>query len=411
MQTMAGLDVQKIRKDFPVLSQKMNGKPLVYLDNGATTQKPLQVIERMDAFMKNEYATVHRGVYMFSQMATEECEQAREKCRKFLSAKRSTEIIFTSGTTAAINLVAAGYGRKFLKAGDEIIISAIEHHANIVPWQMLREEKGIALKVIPVNDRGELVMDEYKKLLSDKTKLVAVGHVSNALGTIHPIQEVIRSGHQAGAKVLIDGAQGVSHLKVDVQALDADFYAFSGHKMYGPTGIGVLYAKQEILEAMDPYQTGGDMIESVTFEKTTFAKPPHKFEAGTPPIVETVGLGQAVDYLQNLGFDKIEAYEHELLLEATRKLSEVEGLRIIGTAAHKAAVISFVLGDIHPHDIGTILDQEGIAIRTGHHCSQPTMKRFNVPATARASFSFYNTKAEIDVLVKALRKVKEVFAS
>lgn len=408
---MASFDVQKIRKDFPVLAQKMNGKALVYLDNAATTQKPLQVINRMDAFMKNEYATIHRGVYMFSQMATEECEQTREKCRKFINSRKVSEIIFTSGTTESINLVAAGWGRKFLKAGDEIIVSQIEHHANIVPWQMLRDEKGIVLKVIPVNDRGELILEEYKKLLTSRTKLVSVGHVSNALGTIHPIEEIIKLAHQAGAKVLIDGAQAISHVKADVQALDCDFYAFSGHKMYGPTGIGVLYGKQEILEAMDPYQTGGDMIESVTFEKTTFAKPPHKFEAGTPAIIEMVGLGPAIDYLQNLGFDKIEAYENELLQEATKKLLEIEGLRIMGTAARKAAVISFVLGDIHPHDIGTILDQEGVAIRTGHHCSQTTMKRYNLPATARASFSFYNTREEIDVLVKALRKVKEVFAS
>ncbi len=408
---MAAFDAQKIRKDFPVLGQKMNGKPLVYLDNAATTQKPLQVINRMDAFMKNEYATVHRGVYMFSQMATEECEQAREKCRKFINARKVSEIIFTSGTTESINLAAAGWGRKFLKAGDEIIVSQIEHHANIVPWQMLRDEKGVVLKVIPVNDRGELILEDYKKLLSSKTKLVAVGHVSNALGTIHPVEEIIKLAHQAGAKVLIDGAQAISHLKVDVQALDCDFYAFSGHKMYGPTGIGILYGKQEILAVMDPYQTGGDMIESVTFEKTTFAKPPHKFEAGTPAIVEMVGLGQAIDYLLSIGFDKIEAYENELLQEASKKLLEIEGLKIIGTAARKASVISFTLCDIHPHDIGTILDQEGVAIRTGHHCSQTTMKRFNVPATARASFSFYNTREEIDALVKALKKVKEVFAS
>ncbi len=409
MLTMKPLDVQKIRKDFPVLAKTMNGKPLVYLDNAATTQKPVQVIERMDHFYRNEYATVHRGVYTLSQNSTWECDLVREKTRKFLNAKQVTEIIFTRGTTESINLIAHGWGRKFLKPGDEIILTEIEHHANIVPWQIVAGEKGAKIRVIPVNDRGELILEEYKKLLNPRTKMVAVGHISNALGTIHPVAEIIKLAHAAGALVSIDGAQGASHTKVDVQAMDCDFYSFSGHKAYGPTGIGVLYAKQALLEAMDPYQSGGEMIQIVSFEKTTYAKPPFKFEAGTPAIVETVGLGPALDYLTNLGFDRIEAHEQELLAEATKKLSAVPGLKIIGTAARKAAVVSFELENIHPHDIGTILDQEGIAIRTGHHCSQTTMKRFKVPATARASFSFYNTKQEIDVLVSGLHKVREMF--
>ena len=409
MLTMQPLDVKKIRKDFPVLAREMNGHPLVYLDNAATAQKPLSVIRRIDDFYRNEYATVHRGVYTLSQNSTWECEQVREKCREFLNAPRAAEIIFTKGTTEAVNLVAAGYGRKFLKAGDEIIISAIEHHANLVPWQQLAFEKGAVLKVIPANDRGELLMEEYKKILSEQTKIVAVNHVSNALGTINPIREMIRLARQAGAVVLIDGAQGASHLKVDVQALDCDFYCFSGHKLYGPTGVGVLYGKLEHLEAMDPYQFGGEMIETVTFEKTTFAKPPLKFEAGTPPIAQIVGLGPALDYLQDLGFDRIEAYEHELLLEATRRLSRIEGLKIIGTAAQKTAIVSFTLEGIHPHDIGTILDRQGIAVRTGHHCAQPVMQRFRVPATARASFAFYNRKEEIEALVRGIETVKKIF--
>ena len=405
---MQPLDIQKIRKDFPVLSQEMNGHPLVYLDNAATTQKPFSVIERVHDFYRKEYATVHRGVYTLSQNSTWECDQVRLKCREFLNAKKAGEIIFVKGATEAINLAAAGYGRKFLKKGDEILISGLEHHANLVPWQQLALEKGLVLKVIPLNDRGELLMEEYKKLLSGRTKIVAVTHVSNALGTIVPIQEIIALAHQAGAVVLIDGAQGVAHQKVDVQELDCDFYCFSGHKIYGPTGVGVLYAKAEHLEAMDPYQCGGEMIETVTFEKTTFAKPPLKFEAGTPPIVQIIGLGPALEYVQDLGFERIEAYDQELLQTATRKLSEVEGLKIIGTAAHKVAVVSFVLEGIHPHDVGTILDQRGIAVRTGHHCAQPVMQRFQVPATVRASFSFYNTKEEIDRLVEGLSFVHKV---
>ena len=404
------LDTQKIRKDFPVLAQKMNGKPLVYLDNAATTQKPAVVIDRMTRFMRDEYATIHRGVYTLSQKATQACDDVRDQVRNFLGARKSSEIIFTRGATESINLVASSYARKFLKAGDEILLSEIEHHANIVPWQMLAQEKGLVLKVAPVNDQGEIIIEEYKKKLSGKTKMAAFGHVSNALGTIHPAVELTKLAHAAGAIVLIDGAQAVSHLKVNVQAIGCDFYVFSGHKLYGPTGIGVLYGRKELLDQMDPYQGGGDMIESVTFEKTTFAKTPAKFEAGTPAFVEVIGLGEAIKYLESIGFDAIEAHEKKLLDEATKKISALPGLTIIGTARQKAAVISFVLDYAHPHDIGTILDQEGIAIRTGHHCAQPTMARFKVPATARASFGIYNTSDEIDALVQSIGRVKEMFS-
>lgn len=403
------LDVTQIRKDFPILSSKMNGHSLVYLDNAASTQKPQTVIDRLSKFYRDEYATVSRGVYDLSQSATAECNQVREQCRELLNAPSLEEIVFVRGATEAINLVAAAYGRKFLQAGDEIIISTIEHHANIVPWKRLSEEKGLSLKIIPVNDQGELILEEYKKLLNDKTKLVGIGHVSNALGTINPVKEIIQLAHLAGAVVLVDGAQAVPHMKVDVQDLDCDFYCFSGHKLYGPTGVGVLYGKSEHLEAMDPYQGGGEMIREVTFEKISYAQPPQKFEAGTIAFAQVVGLGSAIEYIQKIGFDRIEAYEQKLLAEAIEKLSQIEGLRFIGTAKNKAAVISFELKDIHPHDIGTILDQQGIAIRTGHHCAQPTMQRFNVPATARASFAFYNTIEEIDALVKGLEKVKKVF--
>ncbi len=402
-------NAEKARRDFPMLSSKMNGHPLVYLDNAATTQKPRAVIERMDHFLKHEYATVHRGIYTFSQESTKQCDLAREKCRAFLGAEKASEIIFVRGATEAINLVASSYGRKFLKKDDEILITAIEHHSNIVPWQMLCEEKGLKLKVAPVNDRGELDMEEFKRLLSPRTYLVAVGHVSNALGTVHPVREIVKLAHHAGAVVLIDGAQGVPHFKVDVRELDCDFYCFSGHKIYGPTGIGVLYAKQKHLEAMDPYQYGGDMIETVSFEKTTFAKPPAKFEAGTPAIAEIVGLGAALDYLNELGLANIEAYELELLRYATEKLSAIPGLKILGTAEDKASLISFVFDAIHPHDVGTVLNEEGIAVRAGHHCAMPTMKRFNVPATTRASFAFYNTKEDVDALVRGIEKVLEVF--
>lgn len=403
------LDVAKIRKDFPILGQHMNGKPLVYLDNAATTQKPRQVLEKMEIFYRTEYANIHRGVYTLSQKATDACENARERCREFLNASRPEEIIFVRGATEAVNLVATGYGEKFLNAGDEIVISVLEHHANIVPWQQLCERKGMKLCVAGMNEKGEILMAEYQKLLNSNTKLVALTQVSNALGTINPVTEMTKLAHEAGAVVLIDGAQAVPHLKVDVRAIGADFYCFSGHKVYGPSGIGVLYGRYDLLEKMNPYQFGGEMIESVTFEKTTFAKLPAKFEAGTPAIAEIVGLGGAIDYVENLGLDRIDAYEHELLLEATKKLSAIPGLRIIGTAAHKSAVVSFELDGVHPHDIGSILDQDGIAIRTGHHCAQPLMNRLKVPATARASFSFYNTKDEIDVLVRGIENVKKVF--
>jgi cysteine desulfurase/selenocysteine lyase len=409
MAVSSALDVQKIRQDFPLLKREMNGKSLVYLDNAATSQKPFMVINRISDFYKNEYATVHRGVYALSQDSTIECELVRQKCREFLNAAHKEEIIFVKGATEAINLLATSYGRKFLKKGDEVIISTIEHHANIVPWQQVCFEKEAALKVIPVNDRGEIILEEYKKLLNPKTKIVAVGHISNALGTIHPVREMIEMAHAQGAIVLVDGAQSAAHLPIDVRALDCDFYCFSSHKVYGPTGVGVLYGKKELLERMSPYQFGGDMIEQVSFEQTTFAKIPAKFEAGTPAIAEIVGLGAALHYVEKIGFDKIMPYEHELLEYATKKLQTINGLTIIGTAAKKASVISFVMNNIHPHDIGTILDQEGIAIRAGHHCAQPTMKRFGVAATARASFAFYNTKEEIDTLVKGLHKAEEIF--
>lgn len=404
------INIDQVRKDFPILNTQMNGKPLVYLDNAASTQKPQTVIDRIAKFYRDEYATVSRGVYALSQQATIECAQVREKCRALLNAAKSEEIIFVRGATEGINLIASAYGEKFLKPGDEVIVSHIEHHANFVPWQQLCKKSGATFKVIPVNDSGELLLDEYKKLLTDKTKIVAVGQVSNALGTINPIKEIISLAHGVGAVTVIDGAQGIPHLRTDVQDLDADFYVFSGHKIFAPTGVGVLYGKEKLLAVMDPYQCGGEMVQSVTIEETTFAQAPQKFEAGTTAFAQIIGLGAALDYVNKIGLENIAAYEHELLLEATQKLEAVEGLRIIGTAANKASVISFELKDIHPHDIGTIVDQEGVAIRTGHHCAQPTMKRFGVPATARASFCFYNTKEEIDALVAAIEKVKQVFS-
>ena len=402
-------DVHKIRKDFPMLESQMNGHPLVYLDNAATTQKPRAVIDRMSSFLKNEYATIHRGVYTFSQESTRECDLVREKCREFLNAAKTSEIIFVRGATEAINLVAAGYGAKFLKEKDEIIVSEIEHHSNIVPWQQLALKKGLVLKVIPVLDNGELDMDAFKKLLGSRTKLVAVTHVSNALGTVNPIREMIRLTHEAGAVILIDGAQGAPHLPVDVRELDCDFYCFSGHKIYGPTGVGVLYGKEKILEAMDPYQFGGDMIETVSFEKTTFAKLPAKFEAGTPAIAEIIGLGAAIDYLKKIGFEELGRHEEELLEYGTKALLSINGVKIIGTAPKKASLISFEVRGFHPHDVGTVLNEEGIAVRVGHHCAQPTMKHFHVPATTRASFAFYNTKEEVDALVVGLKKVIKIF--
>ena len=407
----ARLEVHQVRKDFPILSQKMAGHPLVYLDNAATTQKPRTVIDRMDRFLRTENANIHRGVYFLSEEATRCCDEARSKIKRFLNASKDSEIIFVRGATEAINLVAAGFGRKFLKKGDEIVVSAIEHHSNIVPWQALCQEKGLILRVIPVNDRGELDLEAYEKLLGARTYLVAITHVSNALGTVNPVKEMIKMAHHAGAYVLLDGAQSAPHRKIDVQDLDCDFFCFSGHKIYGPTGIGVLYGKEKHLLAMDPYQYGGNMIETVSFEKTTYAKPPHKFEAGTPAIAEIVGLGEAVDYVESLGFQAIEFEEKELLEYATQKLSQIPDLRIVGTAEVKESLVSFVLKEVHPHDVGTVLGQYGIAVRAGHHCAMPVMKRFAIPATTRASFSFYNTKEEVDSLVKGILKVKELFKS
>ena len=406
----AGFDVERIREDFPVLKQTIHGKPLVYLDNAATAQKPYAVIEAIRKFHEVDCANIHRGVHELSQRSTAAYEGTRAKMKRFLNARSKSELIFVRGTTEGINLVASSWGHKNVREGDEIIISAMEHHSNIVPWQMVCEATGAKLRVIPINDRGELILEEYARLLNPRTKMVAVTHVSNALGTINPVAEIIAMANRAGALALIDGAQAAPHLKVDVQALDADFYALSGHKMVGPTGIGILYGKSKLLNAMPPYQGGGDMIKTVTFEKTTYADLPYKFEAGTPNIAGGIGLGAAVDYLSHIGLDRIAAYEHELLVYGTQALEQIPGLRMIGTAREKAAVLSFVIEGIHPHDIGTVLDRMGIAVRTGHHCAQPVMDRFGVPATTRASLAFYNTVQEIDALAAGLRKVKEVFA-
>jgi cysteine desulfurase/selenocysteine lyase len=406
----AGFDVEKVRAEFPVLKQKVHGKPLVYLDNAATSQKPQAVIDAVRKFYEVDCANIHRGVHELSQRSTAAYEQTRVKVKQFLNVRSKNELIFVRGATEGINLVASSWGRKCVKAGDEIVISAMEHHSNIVPWQILCEEKGAMLRVIPIDDRGELLMDEYVKLLGPRTRMVAVTHVSNALGTINPVREIIDLAHRAGALALIDGAQAVPHMKVDVQALDADFYAFSGHKLFGPTGSGMLYGRTKLLNAMPPYQGGGDMIRTVTFEKTTYNDLPYKFEAGTPNIAGGIGLGAAVDYVNRIGLDKIAAYEHELLVYGTAALSEIPGLRLIGTAREKAAVLSFVMEGVHPHDIGTVLDRMGIAVRTGHHCAQPVMDRFGIPATTRASLAFYNTPAEIDDLAAGLKKVKEMFA-
>lgn len=403
-------DVDQIRADFPVLSQQVNGKPLVYLDNAATTQKPRQVIERVRQFDTEEYGTVRRGAYKLCERATQMFEDVRQKTADLFGAASHKEIIFTSGTTQAINLVAYSFGKQFVKAGDEIIISNIEHHANTVPWQVLCEERGAHLKVIPVNDRGELIMEEYQKLLSPKTRMVAVNHVSNALGTVNPVKEIIRLAHEAGAKVLIDGAQSTPHMKIDVQELDCDFYTFSGHKMYAPSGVGGVYGKYDLMKEMPPYVTGGDMIRQVTIEKTLYADPPARFEAGTPAITQVIGLGAAIDYLQAVGLDKIAEYEHALLEYGTRVLSEIDGLKIIGTAANKASILSFHIDVIHPHDVVTLLDQDGIAVRGGHHCAQPTMQRFCVPATSRASVSFYNKFEELDALGASIRKAIQLFS-
>ncbi|HEX9929113.1 MAG TPA: cysteine desulfurase [Pyrinomonadaceae bacterium] len=407
---MSNWDVEKIRQDFPVLSQTVNGKPLVYLDNAASSQVPQVVIDRGAKYLREEHSNIHRGVHYLSQHATTAYEAAREKVRKFIDAREAKECIFVRGCTEGVNLVASSYGRKFVGEGDEIIISQMEHHANIIPWQMLAEEKGAHLKIIPMNERGELILEEYENLLNERTRIVAVSHVSNSLGTINPIKEMIATAHKFGVPVFVDGAQSVPHFPVDVQDLDADFFTFSGHKMYAPTGSGVLYGKREWLDKMPPYQTGGGMIRTVTFEKTTFAPIPEKFEAGTPAIAANIGLGAAIDYLNSIDLAKAAEYEHELLEYATEKLSAIEGVRIIGTAREKASVLSFTIEDAHPHDVGTILDQSGIAVRAGHHCAQPVMQFFKVPATARASFAFYNTKEEVDALAKAVEKVIEVFA-
>jgi cysteine desulfurase/selenocysteine lyase len=401
-------DVQKVSKDFPVLEQKVHGKPLVYLDNAATTQKPLAVMKAIENYYRHDNSNIHRGVHALSERATEAYEAVRAAAQKFLNAADSKEIIFVRGTTEGINLVAQSYGRKNVGTGDEVLITAMEHHSNIVPWQLLCEEKGAKLRVAPINDRGELILEEFEKLLGPKTKIVAVGHLSNALGTINPVREIVRMAHARGIPVLVDGAQAAARMPVDVQALDVDFYALSGHKMYGPTGIGVLYGKTKLLEAMPPYQGGGDMIASVTFDKTIYNRLPYKFEAGTPNIADTIGLGAAIEYLNHLGMEQIEAHEADLLAYATSEVESIPGVRRVGTAREKAGVLSFVMEEIHPHDIGTILDREGIAVRTGHHCAQPVMQRFNIPATARASFGLYNTREEIDALVAGIHKVREV---
>lgn len=403
-------DVERIRQDFPILRQQVRGKPLVYLDNAATSQKPQVVIDAIRHYYERDNANIHRGVHFLSERATEEYERARRTAQHFVNAADSREIIFVRGTTEAINLVAQTYGRKNIAAGDEIVVTAMEHHSDIVPWQLLCEEKGARLRVAPINDRGELLVDGFEKLLGPRTKLIALAHVSNALGTINPVAELIEMAHRWNAPVLLDGAQAAPHVAIDVQALGCDFYAFSGHKVYGPTGIGVLYGKAALLDAMPPYQGGGDMISSVTFEKTTYNRLPYKFEAGTPNVSGAIGLGAALDYVTGLGFAKIGAHEEDLLAYATATVSAIPGVTLIGTARQKAGVLSFVMDGIHPHDIGTIFDQEGIAVRTGHHCAQPVMQRFDVPATARASFALYNTRQEIDALARGIRKVREVFA-
>jgi cysteine desulfurase/selenocysteine lyase len=406
----APLDVARLRADFPILSNvRPHGKPLVYLDNGASSQMPQQVIDRYVRYRHREHANIHRGVHHLSQIATEAYEAARRTVQRYLNAAEEREIVFTSNVTDAINLVMHGYGRKFVGAGDEIVLTHLEHHANIVPWQMLCEEKGARLRVVPINDAGELLLEAYEKLFSPRTKLVAITHVSNALGTVNPVKDMIATAHRHGVPVLVDGAQAVQHMKVDVRDLDADFYAFTGHKLFGPTGIGALYGKARLLEKMQPFKGGGDMILSVTFEKTTYNAIPHKFEAGTPPIAEAIGLAAAIDYVSAVGLDAIAAHEQRLLEYATEVVSGLGGVRIYGTAREKTAIVSFNVGEVHPHDVGTILDHEGVAVRTGHHCAQPVMQRFGIPATARASFAFYNTFDDIDALAAAIRKVQKLF--
>ncbi|PYM83226.1 MAG: cysteine desulfurase CsdA [Candidatus Rokuibacteriota bacterium] len=403
-------DVERVRKDFPALHQRVHGKPLVYLDNAATSQKPQAVIDALVAYYSLENSNVHRGVHLLSEKATQAYEEARVRVQRFLNAADAREIVFVRGATEGINLVAASYGRTWIGAGDEVIISTIEHHSNIVPWQLLCEERGALLRVIPVDDAGELLLDEYARLLGARTKLVAVSHISNALGTVNPVKRMIEMAHRQGVPVLIDGAQAAPHLRVDVRELDCDFYVFSGHKALGPTGIGVLYGRAEWLERMPPYQGGGDMIASVTFEKTTFNALPYKFEAGTPHIAGVIGLGVALEYLSGLGLDRVAAYERELLTYGTATLQAAPGARIIGTARDKASVLSFIVDGVHAHDVGTILDHAGIAVRAGHHCAMPVMRRFGVPATVRASLAFYNTREELDALGAGLREVREIFA-
>lgn len=403
------LDVAKIRADFPILGQEVYGKPLVYLDNGASAQKPRAVIDCISNTYETAYANVHRGVHRMSQIATDAMEAGRETARQFINAKSEREVIFVRGATEGINLVASSWGRANLRDGDEIILSEMEHHSNIVPWQLIAEQTGAVIKVIPIDDAGELIMDRYEALLSDKTRMVAITHVSNALGTVVPIEDVIAKAHSAGALVLVDGCQAAPHIALDMQAMDADFYVFSAHKVYGPSGMGILYGKEKLLEAMPPYQGGGEMIDSVSFEKTTYADLPFKFEAGTPHIAGTAALGAALDYVSDIGFEAIANHEHDLLAYATEKLRAVNSVRLIGEAKEKAAIISFIMEGIHPHDVGTILDREGVAVRTGHHCAQPVMERYDVAATIRASFAMYNTREEIDVLAASLARVQEIF--
>ncbi|MEZ5306276.1 MAG: cysteine desulfurase [Pyrinomonadaceae bacterium] len=409
MKAVMSFDVEAVRRDFPILGMEVHGKPLSYFDNAASSHVPEAVIERYRTYHEAEHSNVHRGVHYLSQKATIEYEKAREKVRAFINAAESRECIFVRGCTEAVNLVAHGYGEKFVGEGDEILVSQMEHHSNIVPWQMLAERKRASVRMIPMNERGELEIDEYENMLSEKTKIVAVSHVSNALGTINPIGRIIETAHKFGVPVCVDGAQAVPHMKVDVRAIDADFYAFSGHKMFAPTGSGVLYGKKELLEKMDPFMGGGSMIRNVTFEGTSYAGIPEKFEAGTPAIAQAIGLGASIDYLNSIDLDAAFAHEHALLEYATEKLSAIEGVRIIGTAKEKVSVLSFTIEVVHPHDVGTILDQEGVAVRAGHHCAQPVMDFFEVPATARASFAFYNTREEIDRLAEAVRKVTVLF--
>jgi cysteine desulfurase / selenocysteine lyase len=404
------LDIDRIREDFPILQEKIHGKPLVYLDNAATTQKPKAVIDALVDYYSHYNSNVHRAVHLLSTRATEACDRSREKIRRFINARSTDEIIFVRGTTEGLNLVAQSYGRPNIKAGDEVLISGLEHHSNIVPWQMLCDEKQARLRVVHIDDRGLIPLDQFEKALNARTRLVALAHVSNALGTVNPLAVMIEMAHRWNVPVIVDGAQAVPHMPVDVRALNADFYAFSGHKLFGPTGIGVLYGKQALLEAMPPFEGGGDMIRSVTFEKTEYNVLPYKFEAGTPDIAGIVGLGAAIDYLNTIGIDRIAAYESDLLEYGTAAFSELRGVRIVGTAPNKASVISFIIEGVHPHDVGTILDREGIAVRTGHHCAQPVMDRFHIAATTRASLAFYNTRAEVDALIAGVRKVQEFFS-